>query len=81
LIKIFIIFQAKNSSKLSQNNLENIITYIINKKIPRFPVEFSDLKKMNIELKKSKNVINNLKILWATNDFNILKEELLNKIK
>jgi poly(A) polymerase len=81
LIKIFIIFQAKNSLKLSQNNLENIILYIINIKIPSFPLMFEDFKSLNFDLKNLNLMINKLKNLWAVNDFNLSKEELLKYIK
>jgi hypothetical protein len=42
---------------------------------------FEDFKSLNFDLKNLNLMINKLKNLWAVNDFNLSKEELLKYLK
>ncbi|MBM3589758.1 MAG: CCA tRNA nucleotidyltransferase [Alphaproteobacteria bacterium] len=77
LVSFFVIFFAKNPSKHSENDLENIISYIINKPIPLFPITINDLIAINCPKNKLSKVLKKLKILWAKNDFKISSQDIL----
>jgi poly(A) polymerase len=81
LINIYLIFFAKNSPKLSQKNLENIITYIINKEIPLFPIDILTIKSAGYSDYKLNLAIKFLKNIWAESDFKILPQQLLRELK
>lgn len=82
LVSFFVIFFAKNPSKLKppENDLENIINQIINKPIQMFPITINDLIAVNCPKNKLSKVLKKLKILWAKNDFKISNQDMLKSL-
>lgn len=71
-----ILGHIKNIWSIAADDFNALLLYVKNKAIPVFPVQISELKSLDCPDYCLSDIMNKLKAIWATNDFNISKENL-----
>lgn len=82
-VKELLIFNAVlNCKNQPQNHINNLLIFINNTEIPRFPLSGKDLENIGITNKQYyTEILSNLTKDFINSDFKLTKKELLNKIK
>lgn len=77
VIDFLILGQIKNIWLIADDDFSNLLNYSQNKIIPIFPIQINDLRTLDCPNNFLSDIINKTKEIWAKNDFNIDKENLI----